>query len=238
MSRTGEPSTGSQLHESRMRRIDCAECRVREEMVFARLNIDAAKGMLAPIRAAGLGGNEVLYRQGEPGSVLYSLRRGIVKLSMLSSDDSPYTVRMLGKGALIGLELLLQKSYQYTAATLTSVDVCRIPGHLILDLAVRQPVLYEDIMRQWNHQLATADTNLIAHSTGTIRQRVLTFLSGYSALCAHSDVFMPLPSNRDCANMVSATVESVSRVMADLKRAGVLVHRSNGFWDFHPSRAG
>lgn len=230
----GQESGRNCPHECRFRRVDCAQCRIRDELFFARLNVEPARELLKPIRAATLDRGEVIYRQGESGGALFSLRRGLVRLSLLDSEGVEHTVRLLGKGALIGLESTLPQPYRHTAAAVSDVDVCRIPAETLAKLAAAQPTLHADLMAQWQNQLDIADASLVAHSTGAVRDRVMHYLKDLDALCRHSGVRLWLPPNRDCASMVSSTVESVSRIMADMKRSGVLTHRSDGSWELNP----
>lgn len=230
----GQESGRNCPQECRFRRVDCADCRIRDEMFFARLNVEAARKLLEPIRAAALDHDDVIYRQGESGGALFSLRRGLVKLSLLDSEGAEHTVRLLGKGALIGLEATLGRPYRHTATAVSSIHVCRIPADDLAKVAAAQPILNADLMGHWQNQLDIADASLVAHSTGVVRERVLLYLKDLNQLCLHSGIQLCLPPNRDCASLVSSTVESVSRIMAELKRSGVLNHHSNGSWVFNP----
>ena len=68
----------------RPRDVNCMLCSAREHMLFADVDVQSAQGMLKPVKQIFCAGNTIIYREGETPGALYSIRRGIVKLSMSS----------------------------------------------------------------------------------------------------------------------------------------------------------
>jgi hypothetical protein len=56
-------------------------------------------------------------------------------------------------------------------------------------------------------------------------------LNNLTALCDRGAIRFQLPTNTDISALVAARVESVSRVIAELKRQGVLVKDEDGQWN-------
>ncbi|MFV8819662.1 Crp/Fnr family transcriptional regulator [Haliea sp. E17] len=209
------------------RHADCGSCVVRQRMLFAGVDLDAATHLLQSVVHSWHQAGAALYLLGDNPQYVYSIRRGVVKLSLMTADGELRSVRLAGPGTTIGLEALTQTRYQHTAEALTPADICRIPVRSVNQLAIEQPLLCKQLMTQWQEQLAQADTHLLELATGQLAERVRKLLLMIDALCKKGGTAFVLPSNPDCAALVSARVESVSRVMAELKRSGFL-HRENG----------
>jgi len=216
--------------EQRMQRADCKHCSLRDRMLFADVDVDAASTLLKQVNHIRYLPGEPLYHQGEEPSAVYSVRRGIVKLSLVSPNGDLRIVRLIGPGAAIGLETLLEQPYQHTAVPLTKTAICRLPISTVKQLSTEQPLLYQRLMRQWQDQLSHADAILLKLSAGSIRERVLNLLQLMVSLCEKGETEFLLPSNPDCAALVAARVESVSREIAEFKRSGILVKSADGGW--------
>jgi CRP-like cAMP-binding protein len=199
-------------------------------MLFADLDVETNATLLKPIRHLWFGPDELVYRQGDPPGAVFSLRRGVIKLSVTSPDGQLRIVRLMGPGAVIGIEALLDQVFQHEARTLTDVDVCALPVKTMHELAREQPVICKRLMGQLQQQLGQADDHLLSLSMGSIRDRVRALLLELVALCDKGGVDFQLPSNTDIAALVAARIETVSRIMADLKREGRLVRSDTGQW--------
>ena len=211
-------------------RSNCAACSLRSRMLFANIDIEAAAPILEPIYHVWHEPGEFIYRQGEASGAIYSIRRGIVKLSILSTEGEVRIVRLVGPGATIGLEALLEKPYEHTAETLRPADICHLPVRVIKQLSDEQPVLFDGLMHHWHQSVLQADKHILQLSTGPIRNRVINLLNAIHDLCEQGNTSFLLPSNQDCSTFVAARVETVSRIIAELKRTGFLTRNEAGDW--------
>jgi CRP/FNR family transcriptional regulator len=209
---------------------ECRRCVVRERMLFADIDLDAAAPLLRSVRHTLHRAGSILYRQGDPPLCVYSIRSGVLKMSLTSPEGNERIVRLAGPGMTIGLEALVGETYQHTGECLSAADVCQIPVKSINQLAIEQPHLSKRLMAQWQAQLARADAHLLDLSSGPVRERVKKLLGMIDTLCREGETDFILPSNPDCAALVAARVESVSRVMAELKRTGFLRRNTAGNW--------
>ena len=210
--------------------VNCRHCVVRHRMLFADIDVEAASPLLKPIKHLWFRPGDVVYRAGEHAHALYSVRRGVIKLSLSSADGDLRIVRLIGPGGVIGMEGLVEDFTEHEAEALTDADLCRLPLPIMRQLAAEQPVLCKGLMKQWQSQLSQADHHLLRLSMGPIRSRVSAMLLEMDALSRKGGVDFRLPSNADIASLVAARVETVSRVMAELKREGDLVKDENGDW--------
>ena len=225
------------LDDKRIRRADCAHCAIRNKMLFADLDVAKVSSLLETVTNTTLPQGEIIYQQGEPATAVFSLREGIIKLSKVSCDGDIRIVRLLGPGAAIGLESLVGQHYEHTAHTIARVDLCRIPAASLHPMTVQQPLLYRRLMQQWCAHVDIADKHLLDLSTGPVRDRVHRLLEMLQAISKGQGSLL-LPGNQDCAALLGARIESVSRCMAQLKRDGILVRGVKLGWRYQPSGTG
>ena len=199
-------------------------------MLFADIDVEAASPQLKPIKHQWFGPGDLVYRAGDPAYYMYSVRRGVIKLSLSSVDGDLRIVRLIGPGGVIGMEALVEAMMEHEAEALTDADLCRLPVTTIKQLAQDQPVLCKALMKQWQAQLNQTDHHLLRLSMGPIRDRVAAVLVEMDALSRRGSGGFCLPSNSDIACLVAARVETVSRVMAELKRDGMLVRDDKNNW--------
>lgn len=218
---------------SRNGQVDCEHCVIRKKMLFADLDVESAAFQLKGVTRAGFQAGDIIYHMGEEPRALYSVGKGIVKLTLVSEEGQPRIVRLIGPGGVVGLEAQFGQAYEHTVECLTEVHACRIPALTLRQLIRDQPVLCKGMLKQWHEHTRMADKHLLDLSSGTVRQRVTRLLSLLDELCSRSQFALLLPTNQDCATIIGTRVESVSRVMAELKRNGVLTHRKNGGWQFN-----
>ena len=196
---------------------------------LAALGIDAAiLGLLqhAPgaARLIAYQPGDSLYQEGAEIGALYVIRRGRIKLLSYLPDGRARIVRLHKRGAMIGLNGLLGEAHEHTAIAVDQVEVYQIPLNLLRPLKQQDPVAYSQLLEQWHGYLNTADTWITEFSTGPIRGRVARLLLFLIDLDEDSGPReLTLLSCEEMAEVLGVTPESVSRVLAEFKRSGILV---------------
>jgi CRP-like cAMP-binding protein len=204
-------------------RADCRHCNIRNMMLFSGLPDAAFDHTLRPIDNFRYAPGTALYDEGQPGDAIYTLRRGLVKLLHFGADGSQRILRLLGSGSAVGLELLDgSERYRHSAVAVNQLDVCRIPVSTIAALEEEFPELTRQERHRLQEHLDRADEWILTMGTGPARQRVahlLLFLSRHST-DPNGDI--ELLAGEDMAAIVGTSVETVSRIIADLKRRRLL----------------
>jgi CRP/FNR family transcriptional regulator len=204
-------------------RAHCDKCHIRRLMLFSELPDEAFEKLLQPIDHFLHLPGSVIYEAGTHKQFIYSIRRGVVKLVHVAQDGSYRIVRLLGPGAAIGLELLEGvDSYHHTAIAADQVDLCRIPVSTVRQLESRHPALCERVGKQLQEQLNLADQWIVALGAGHARQRVAQLILILEEFFADENGAFILLNREDMAAMIGITVETVSRVIAELKRQNIL----------------
>ncbi len=199
---------------------DCRDCAVRGSALFAGLQELDFGRLHQPIEDIALEPQAVLYRTGERGRSVFTLRQGLIKLVKYLPDGTQRIVRLLRHGDTLGLEVLVNQPYPHDAIALTASTVCAIPATLVERLSREQPQLHQELMARWQRALADADHWLAEFSTGTARQRVARLLL---RLHEHApEKPLTLFGREDLGAMLALTTETVSRTIAELRRTQII----------------
>ena len=206
-------------------RPDCTHCAVRKSVLFAGLEESDLSGLLSSVDNYQYDPGSILCRNGEPATSLHSLRKGVVKFEAFDENGQIEILRLLGPGAVIGLETTLDEGrpYHCTATALSTVDACRIPLGVFKRLMKEHPEHYKVILGLWKHHLEAADEALLNFRRGELRERLLHTMKVLSRF-ADDGCSFHLPSGKDLSALTGATPVAISRIMAEFKRQGVLSH--------------
>lgn len=200
---------------------DCKNCSVRNSVLFSGLEEEVFEKIHTPIDQYVLSPGSVLYRMGEKGNYLYTIRSGALKLVQYLPDGSQRIVRLVRTTDNTGLEALLDQEYQHDAIALHPTEVCRLPVSVIKELSKENPQLHHELLNRWQKALTEADAWLTQLSTGSAKQRIARLL--LHMFGQNYDLSCQLFSREDIGSMLAITTETSSRVIAEFKRNGFLI---------------
>lgn len=205
----------------RIRHADCHHCVIRKKMLFADLDLRAADSALEPVNNLLVRPGIELYKQGDAGTALYSVRKGLVKLVQTTAEGYERIVHIAGPGSCIGMEGVVHERYQQSAQALTESDLCMIPVDAALKIADSQPVLYLALLKRWQQQFAMAERWMLELGQGSMKQKLARLLLLVDEV-GQTNGEVRLLHNQDSAGILGSTVETVSRCVAEFKRNGAL----------------
>lgn len=200
--------------------LECRNCGIRHLVLFADLEHEDFDLIHEPISKRSFAPGKFLYRANEKPSSVFTLRKGTVKLIQIAPGGGQRIVRILQRGDLAGMELLLGQPTNHDAVALTPVDVCEIPLNVIQRLSGQTPRLHAQLMKRWGNALNVADSWLTDLSTGPAKSRVARLLIWLSE--SSPDESFYLPSREDIGAMLGITTETASRMTAEFRRDGLL----------------
>jgi len=199
---------------------DCLKCSLRDSVLFAGLTEQDFGRIHDPIDQFSLKTGACLYHAGDQGEYLFTVRSGAFKLIQYLPVGNQRIVRLARATDVLGLEALLEASYQHEAIALQPTEVCRFPARVVKSLIVENPRLHQELMARWQRALTEADAWLTELSTGSARQRVARLLL---RLVRDRDTNeCELFSREDMGAMLGITTETTSRTIAEFKRKGLL----------------
>lgn len=199
----------------------CAACDVRAGALFGVLDANVLQGVPAPFAAPAVQVDEPIYRRGERGGAVFTIRSGLVRFERLTERGNRRVVRLAGRGDLIGQEALLRQPYRDDAVACTAVTLCRIPQSIVDELESAQGPMRRELMARWQRALDAAEAWSADLCVGTARRRLLELLA---LLDRFGDGTGPvwLPRREDMGAMLDLTFETASRVVSQLRREGLL----------------
>ncbi|MDQ7074584.1 MAG: Crp/Fnr family transcriptional regulator [Gammaproteobacteria bacterium] len=195
---------------------NCRNCTVRTTVLFAGLHESDFERIHTPIDDLVFEPDALLYRAGEQGAHIFTLRQGLLKMVQYLPDGTRRIVRLAGNSDVIGLESLLGEPYQHDAVILQRSELCRIPVSVVQNLCSGNPDLHQELMRRWQRALSEAEAWLTELSTGTARQRMAHLL--LRLVVTETEPVCQLFSRDDIGAMLGITMETASRVIAEFKR--------------------
>ena len=193
----------------------CESCGIRELVLFADLEEGDFKLIHQPIVELSFKPFQSLYRTDDNPDFVYTIRSGLVKLVNYSSDGRYRIVRLLGKGDLVGIEVLSGQPYAHCAEALEPLEVCRIPVAEVLRINRDTPRLHRQMLSRWQKISSDADYWITDLSTGQARERVIHLLLHLDSISDSDDFF--LPSREDMGAMLAITTETASRMISALR---------------------
>lgn len=208
----------------RVAEADCLHCGLRRSALFADLG-NAELGQVSTEICSGvLRRGSVIYSTGDTGASVFTVRVGLVKLVLEIPGREERIVRLLGRGATLGLEVLAGRSYDHTATTLRTTSLCRIATPTVESLHERNPRLLNGLMAKWHEQVMWADRWIAVLGSGAMPQRLANLVRLLVDIGGDPLDAVNLPSIADIAAILGASQEAVSRHLAEFKRTGVLTH--------------
>lgn len=207
---------------------DCKSCALRESVLFAGLQEKDFEQLHEPIDQYTLPVGATLYRAGDEGERMYTIRSGILKLVQYLPDGSQRIVRLVRTTDVTGLECLIGEAYQHDAVVLQETEVCSLPVKVVEDLSRENPILHRELLNRWQRALKEADAWLTELSTGSAKQRIARLLLrlGHDNQSSECQLF----AREDMGAMLGITTETASRTIAEFKRRSLLAEtRPNQF---------
>ncbi len=206
---------------------DCRNCLIRSSALFSGLTEQDFDQMHEPVEQVDMKPGQVLYKVGDAGHHLFTVRSGLLKLVQYLPDGTQRIVRLVRSTDVLGLEVLVGQHYEHEAVVLRASELCRYPKEAVTRISQGNPKLHKDLMARWQKALTDADAWLTQLSTGSAKKRMahllLRLLDDGSSECL-------LFSREDIGSILSITVETASRTISEFKRLGLITEiRSNHF---------
>lgn len=199
----------------------CAGCSVRKAAVCGVL--DCAK--LSALRGLGsqfrLSAGQPLFHEGDPATRVFTLTRGALKLYKLLPDGRRQVTGFMHPGDFLGISV--EDEHAFSAEALEPSQLCAFPRGRFDDFAEQHGEVERALYGLAVHELAAAQQQMVLLGRKTAAERVASFFLALAErqerLGEEEARFVRLPMNRsDIADYLGLTKETVSRVLAVLKR--------------------
>ena len=183
-----------------------------------------------------------LFQEGEAPRGIYVVCSGEIKTFAHSPKGDAVILRRVGPGNVLGVSSTLTGSlYPVSAETLLPSQVTFIPRAEFLRFLTTHPESYRIVVEALALQLQKAweHTRLLAlnrHVVSRLAELLLERTEEHGQTSPQG-LFVPFPAtHEEIAESIGATRETVSRIISDLVRQGVLRRKGGGFLLLHPAQ--
>ena len=206
------------------RHVNCAECGVRQGMICAGLSATDIHDLGLEIDEYHYQPKSTLFEIDEPGEYVYSVKKGLVKLVRYSGSGEERILRLVSKGSVIGIELLVGgQKYNESAVAVSDAYVCKLPVALIQSLENSFIGVVDQLTEQWQQHLLMSERTLLELSTGPVRKRIIRLIRLLIELQDNQMDELRMLTTEEVAAIIGSSVESASHVIAELKREKTMV---------------
>jgi CRP-like cAMP-binding protein len=172
--------------------------------------------------------NEVIFHQGDPGSVLFILKSGTVKISLFDQTGKEVILKMLYENDFFGEMSLLDGHFR--SATITALDACkalRIKREDFIRLIKEYPSMAFNMLIAVSRRLRKADEKIasltFSDSYGRVAKVLLDLIEKKreeEPSLAH--VLALTFSRQELANMAGVSRETFTRMLHEFQVQGCL----------------
>jgi CRP/FNR family cyclic AMP-dependent transcriptional regulator len=177
------------------------------------------------------GASRNIFRQGQPADSLFYLRRGKVKLAVISREGKEAIIAILDAGEFFGEGCLAgQKVRMATAAALTDCTLFRIERTLMVRLIHERHEISELFVAHLLTRNIRYEADLVDqlfNSSEKRLARILLLLSHFGKE-SKAEPVLPRVSQDDLAQMVGTTRSRISHFMNKFRRLGFIDYSDSG----------
>ena len=172
---------------------------------------------------------QLIYDQASDATEFYVLIRGRARYFFTAPDGSRILLRWLIPGDVLGPRAILQKpaTYLMSAESLRESHLLVWQRSTIRELLTRYPRLMDNVLSIASEWVEWYVATHVAVVSETARERLATVLTALVQIIGHPgpDGAEVRATNEELANAAYVTPFTVSRLLSDWHRAGILIKR-------------
>lgn len=202
----------------------CLDCEIRHRAFCAAFDDAELRALEAVIENISLSANSEVFFEGDAAEYIYNVNAGTVKIFKSLQDGRRQVLGFPVDGDLLGYPV--GDTHSYSAETLTPVQLCRVSRARLRGLASDFPALESKLLEITAGELADTQAQMTLLGRKSAPERVASFLIQLSdKSIANGGVGNPLSlpmSRHDIADFIGLTAETVSRVLTQFTRDGLI----------------
>lgn len=164
---------------------------------------------------------DIIFGEGESLGGVFCVRHGVAKLTKLSANGNEQTVKLLGKGELLGQRSIIShERTNLSAIALNDIELCYVPKDQIVDSLQKNQVFSFDVLQHLAKDLRNAEDDLIDMAQKSVKQRLAQALIHVKKTFGKDENgYLNLVLSRDdYANIVGTATESAIRIISQFKK--------------------
>jgi CRP/FNR family transcriptional regulator len=207
--------------------VDAASTLVAPSNFLAQLGADDFAGLLAIATVQHYGKGDFVFSSGAPGSNVYFLRSGKVKIHQLSPLGREVILWFCFAGEIFGLaEVARGGGRVVNAQACEASEVLAVAQDKFKDFLDHHPriaMLSMQVLSSRLRVLGDMFVNLVADDVNTRIAKLILRLSARYGTRVGKEVFLNIPlTHQEIADMVGTSRQTVTSALSALKRRGVL----------------
>ena len=203
----------------------CEHCIARQLNSMKSLTQSELKLVIECKSAKFYNKGDIIFNEGESLNGVFCVRYGLAKLTKLSANGKDQTIKLLGKGELLGQRSIISNERtNLSAVALDDIELCYVPKDKILANLHENSEFSFDVLQHLAKDLKKSEEDLIDMAHKTVRQRLaeaLLYVESNFGNCEEGFLNVIL-SREDYANIVGTTTESVIRILSQFKKEGLI----------------
>ena len=174
--------------------------------------------------------NRDIFRQGQPADSLFYLRKGKVKLTVISKGGKEAIVAVLNNGEFFGEGCLGgQQSRMATAVAMTDCSVYKIEKTLMMHMLHEQHNVSELFVKHLLSRNIRYEADLVDRLFNSSEKRLarILLLLAHFGKESRSELVLPRVSQEELAQMVGTTRSRISHFMNKFRDLGFIEYDEN-----------
>lgn len=202
-------------------KINCKDCKLKS-VPFQKLSEAQMQRVDDHRTELSFKKGELLNKQGMFMTHIIYIRKGFVKL-YLENEGELMVLGIAKPGSFIGVQALYGESvFPFSAEAMTDTEVCMKDINIFRELVLENSEFARGIIEILNADILQAYKRMFSLSTQQVNARFSELLLFFCNVFYKSNPFDLTISNKDIADLLSTTPESVSRLISDFKNRGII----------------
>lgn len=187
--------------------------------IFTDLDDQTLEKMLSHARTLTFKKNTILMSEGETGECMYLIQSGSVKIYVSDDNGNELILFVEGPGSYIGeISLLDDAPRTASAVTLEKTQVLAVSKGAFIDCIKLNPDIAFHIIRALTKRLRRATDGISGLALKNVYQRLALKLIDLADDVDGASVLPRKYSHQELANMIGASREMVSKILAELSK--------------------
>lgn len=177
----------------------------------------------------------MIFTEGSEKESVYIVQDGLVKAFKTDADGHEQIVNFLGPGSMFPhTGFFLLSPYPATTEAVVDTRVLAMPLHSFERLLTSTPSMAIKVMRVMSETIQELQAKLQELTGQDVQVRLISFLSVMAEKQGRKQpdgsVKLPLPvTHQELGNTIGTTRESITRLLAQLRKEGLLLTGRSGF---------
>lgn len=186
--------------------------------IFANLSDDDIRELMSVVKRRTFRSGEVIFHRDDPGQVLYVIKEGKVKISIVSPDGQEISLVVFGKGEFFGeLALLDGESRSADAIAMEKVECYTLQRSDFHSTIVKNPMIAIHMLEVLSQRVRKTDKKveelIFLDVYGRVAKRLLDLAEEHGLQVENGTLIDVRLTQQELASMVGASRESVNKVL-------------------------